>query len=179
MEANPLNINILVGLSRDSEEVRSSFCVFHQAILSWGRGRYVNRILRNPWTIPGLSCFMYSVVQWCFLRSPSTNIDPKIFTMQYLISADVVCGETCKDNGSEIQSMWTLLRRNCKLTSETPRLPYEHRHFFANKAKTEMRHFCLKHYKTRCTPVKRDRIKNLRHGQHPERDQNEIGICIM
>ena len=35
--------------------------------------------------------------------------------------------------------------------------------------------FCLKHYKTRCTPVKRDRTKNPRHGQHPEQDQNEIG----
>ena len=37
------------------------------------------------------------------------------------------------------------------------------------------RHFCLKRYKTRHTPEKRDRIKNPRHGQHPERDQNEIG----
>ena len=34
---------------------------------------------------------------------------------------------------------------------------------------------CLKHNKTRCTREKRDRIKNLRHGQHPEQDQNEIG----
>ena len=39
--------------------------------------------------------------------------------------------------------------------------------------------FCLKHYKTRCTPEKRDRIENPRHGQHPERDQNEIRSCIL
>ena len=52
---------------------------------------------------------------------------------------------------------------------------YEQRHFYANKAKTFRRHFCLKHYKTRCTPEKRDRIRNPGHGQHPERDQNEIG----
>ena len=45
------------------------------------------------------------------------------------------------------------------------RSSYEQRHFY----------FCLKHYKTRCTPEKLDRIKNPRHGQHPERDQNEIG----
>ena len=32
------------------------------------------------------------------------------------------------------------------------------RHFCANKPKAEMRHFCLKHYKTRYTPVRRDRI---------------------
>ena len=52
-----------------------------------------------------------------------------------------------------------------------------------NKAKTFRRHFCLKRYKTRCTPEKRDQIKNPRHGQHPERDQNEIGTryehCII
>ena len=36
----------------------------------------------------------------------------------------------------------------------------------------EQRHF---YYKTRYAPVKGDRIKNPRHGQHPERDQNEIG----
>ena len=48
--------------------------------------------------------------------------------------------------------------------------------FFANKAKTGMRHFCLKPYKRRYTPVKRDRfLKSPRNGQHPERDQNEIG----
>ena len=46
-------------------------------------------------------------------------------------------------------------------------------------ASEEMRHFCLKHYKTRCTLAKRDRIKNPRHGQHPERDQNEMRICII
>ena len=34
---------------------------------------------------------------------------------------------------------------------------------------------CLKHYKTRYMPVKRDRIKIPRNAQHPERDQNEIG----
>ena len=51
----------------------------------------------------------------------------------------------------------------------------EQRHFLSNKAKTFRRHFCLRHYKTRCTPEKRDRIKNPRRGQHPERDQNEIG----
>ena len=31
------------------------------------------------------------------------------------------------------------------------------RYFYANKAKIEVRHFCLKLYKTRCTPVKQDR----------------------
>ena len=36
--------------------------------------------------------------------------------------------------------------------------PYEQWPFYANKAKTEMRHFCLKRYKTRYTPVKRDRF---------------------
>ena len=39
-------------------------------------------------------------------------------------------------------------------------------------------HFCLKLYKTRYMPVKRDRtlsvLKNPRNGQHPERDRNEI-----
>ena len=50
----------------------------------------------------------------------------------------------------------------------------EQRRFYANKAKTETRHFNLKRYKTRYTPVKRDRFKNPRHGQHPERDQNKI-----
>ena len=35
----------------------------------------------------------------------------------------------------------------------------EQRHFYANEAKTKMRQFCLKHYKTRHTPVKWDRIK--------------------
>ena len=44
----------------------------------------------------------------------------------------------------------------------------EQRLFDANNAKTEMCHFCLKCYKTRCTPVKRDRIQNPRHGPHPE-----------
>ena len=48
-----------------------------------------------------------------------------------------------------------------------------------NKAKAEMRHFRLKDYRTRCAPVRRDRTKNPRHGQHPERDQNEIRICII
>ena len=42
--------------------------------------------------------------------------------------------------------------------------------FLCEQAQTEMRHFCLKRYKTRYTPVKRDRITNPRHGQHPERD---------
>ena len=51
--------------------------------------------------------------------------------------------------------------------------------FFANKAKTEMHHFSLKHYKTRYTPAKRDKIKNPRHGQHPERDRNEVRMCII
>ena len=45
----------------------------------------------------------------------------------------------------------------------------------SNKAKTFRRHFCLKPCKARCTPEKRDWIKNPRHGQHPERDRNEIG----
>ena len=36
---------------------------------------------------------------------------------------------------------------------------YEQLHFYSNKAKTGLRHFSLKHYKTRYTPVKRDRIK--------------------
>ena len=44
----------------------------------------------------------------------------------------------------------------------------EQRDFYANKAKTEMRHFCLKR-----------RIKNPRRGQHPERARNEIRICII
>ena len=57
--------------------------------------------------------------------------------------------------------------------------PYEQRHVYAKKARTEMRNFCLKHYKMRFKLVKRDRIKNPRHGQHPERDQNEIRICII
>ena len=48
-----------------------------------------------------------------------------------------------------------------------------------NKAKTGARHFCVKSYKTRCTPVERDRIKDLRSAQHPERDRNEIRICII
>ena len=43
--------------------------------------------------------------------------------------------------------------------------------FFAKKAKTEMRHFCIKHYKTRYTPEKRDRIKI----QGMVSIQNEIG----
>ena len=48
----------------------------------------------------------------------------------------------------------------------------EQRHLYANKAKTEMCYFCLKHYKTRYTPEKRDRfLKN----PSSERDQNEIG----
>ena len=34
-------------------------------------------------------------------------------------------------------------------------------------------------YKTIYTPEKRDRIENPRHGQHPERDQNEIRSCIL
>ena len=55
-------------------------------------------------------------------------------------------------------------------------ISYEQWQFYANKAKTEMRHFCLKHDKTRYTPVKQDRfLKSPRNGQHPERDQNEIG----
>ena len=52
---------------------------------------------------------------------------------------------------------------------------YEQRHLESKKAKTFRRHFCRKHHKTRCTPEKRDQIKNPRHGHHPERDQNEIG----
>ena len=39
--------------------------------------------------------------------------------------------------------------------------------------------FFLKHYETRRTPEKRDRKKDPRHGQHPERDQNRIQICII
>ena len=35
---------------------------------------------------------------------------------------------------------------------------YEQRHFYANKAETEVRHFCLQRYKTRCTPVERDAV---------------------
>ena len=56
---------------------------------------------------------------------------------------------------------------------------YEQPYFYANKAKTEMRHFCLKRYRTRCMPVKRERTKYPRHGQHPERDRNETRICII
>ena len=37
--------------------------------------------------------------------------------------------------------------------------------FYANKAKTGVRHFCLKHRF----------LKSPRNGQHPERDQSEIG----
>ena len=40
----------------------------------------------------------------------------------------------------------------------------EQRQFYANKAKPEMRHFSLKRYKTRYTPVKRDRLKSPRNG---------------
>ena len=69
--------------------------------------------------------------------------------------------------------------QRCPLpTPGVSRKAYEQRPFYANKAKTEMRQ--KKHYyKTRYTAVKRDRIKNPRHGQHPERDQNEIQICII
>ena len=46
---------------------------------------------------------------------------------------------------------------------------FEQCHFYANKAKTEVRHFCLKLYETRCTPAKRDRKlpgqKSPRNGQ--------------
>ena len=52
---------------------------------------------------------------------------------------------------------------------------HEQRHLYANKAKTEVRHLCLKLYKTGCPPVKRDRKlpaqKSPRNGQL----QNEIG----
>ena len=47
--------------------------------------------------------------------------------------------------------------------------------FLIEQGKNIQAPLCPKHYKTRCTPEKRDRIKNPRHGQHPERDQNEIG----
>ena len=47
----------------------------------------------------------------------------------------------------------------CSSLRSCPTTPsYEQRHFYANKAKTEMRHFRPKHYKTRCTPVKWDRF---------------------
>ena len=56
----------------------------------------------------------------------------------------------------------------------------EQRHFYANKANTGVHHFCMKHYKTRCSLVKRDRLlKSPRNSQHPERDRNEIRICII
>ena len=48
---------------------------------------------------------------------------------------------------------------------------HEQLHVHANKAKTEVRDSCRKHYKTRYAPVKR----GPKNGQHPERDQNEIG----
>ena len=60
-----------------------------------------------------------------------------------------------------------------------PENSYEQRHFYVNKAKTGVRHFCLKGYKTRCTPIKRERIVNPRNGQPPERDRNEIQIRII
>ena len=57
---------------------------------------------------------------------------------------------------------------------------HEQRPFYATKAITEMRHLSEASQKTRCTPVKRDRfVKSPRNGQHPERDQNEIQICII
>ena len=55
------------------------------------------------------------------------------------------------------------------------RRSHQHMSFNRTRQKHSGAHFCLKRYKTRCTPEKRDRIKNPRHGQHPERDQNEIG----
>ena len=51
----------------------------------------------------------------------------------------------------------------------------EQRHFYANKAKTamaSMRHFCLKR---RLLGL----LKSPRSGQHPDRDRNEIRICII
>ena len=42
---------------------------------------------------------------------------------------------------------------------------YEQRHFYANKAKTERHHFCLKLSKTKCTPVERDRKLPARNVQ--------------
>ena len=64
-------------------------------------------------------------------------------------------------------------------------------HFYANKAKTEVRRFCLNRYKTRYTPVKRDRKlpaligfrekskECLASRTRSERDRNEIEICII
>ena len=47
--------------------------------------------------------------------------------------------------------------------------------FMRTRQKQERATFVLKHYETRYTPVKRDRIKIPRNAQHPERDQNKIG----
>ena len=79
---------------------------------------------------------------------------------------------------------------------------YEQRHFYANKSKTEVCHLCLKPYNTRCTPVKRVRKlpgfpcihfqfslnlieigllvgSSKSHGQHPERHQKDMPICMI
>ena len=53
--------------------------------------------------------------------------------------------------------------------------PYEQWHFYANKAKNKDAPLSSERQQTRYMPVKPDRTKNPRHGQHPERDQNEIG----
>ena len=53
----------------------------------------------------------------------------------------------------------------------------EQQHFYANRA-TEMRHFCLKRDKNEihtCKTKRRWVPKSPRNGQHPERDQNEVG----
>ena len=52
---------------------------------------------------------------------------------------------------------------------------HEQRHFHANRARTGQ-----KRYRTRCTPLKRDRklfLRSPRNYEHPERDRNEIQIC--
>ena len=63
----------------------------------------------------------------------------------------------------------------------------EQRHFYANK-ETEVHHFSLKLYKTRCTPVKRHRklpaqkVQGMASSRtRSERDQNEERdtICII
>ena len=54
---------------------------------------------------------------------------------------------------------------------------YEQRHFYASKAKTETRHPCLKQLKNEIHACKtREVFLSPRHGQHPERDLNEIGM---
>ena len=86
-----------------------------------------------------------------------------------------VAGQRDRKSGQKMISAQALCAQIWCLLEQQTRDLYEQRHFYANNAKTEMRHFCLKSYKTRYTSAKRDTIKNPQHGQDPEREQNEIG----